>query len=104
MAFIQLLFNLWDTSSWTPAHAGFDFHACYCFIVDFFDAACGMNAKARAWELLDWWNMFVGSFFLVYSPDLHFAREVFPTGGTHGHPSKSTSYKALEAQRAAREG
>jgi len=42
--------------------------------------------------------------FSVHSPDLHFVREIFPTGGTHAHPSKSTSYKALEAQRAAREG
>jgi hypothetical protein len=46
----------------------------------------------------------LGSFFLVYSPDLLFTREVFPAGGTHADPSKLTSYKALEAQRAAREG
>jgi len=43
-------------------------------------------------------DMFVGSFFLVYNPDLLFTREVFPAGGTHVHPSKLTSYKALEAQ------
>ena len=59
---LQLIFNLWDTSSWIPAHARFDFHACYCFIVDFFDAARGTNAKAQVRELLDWWNKFVGSF------------------------------------------
>lgn len=68
MVFVQLLFNLWDTSSWAPAHAGFDFHACYCFIIDFFDAARGPNAKARARELLDWWNKFVTSFFVARWP------------------------------------
>ncbi|KAF8806326.1 hypothetical protein BYT27DRAFT_7295447 [Phlegmacium glaucopus] len=47
-AVIQLLFNLWDTSSWTPAHTGFNFHTCYCFIINFFDAAHGPNAKAHA--------------------------------------------------------
>jgi hypothetical protein len=63
IALIQLLFNLWDTSSWAQVHAGFDFHACYSFVVDFFDAAHGVNAKARARELLEWWNRFGGYFF-----------------------------------------
>lgn len=85
-AVIQLLFNLWDIGTWAPVYAGFDFHACYCFVIDFFDVARGVNAKARARKLLDWWNT-----------------EVFPTGRIHGHPSKSTSHKALDAQRAARE-
>ena len=59
IAFIQLLFKLWDTGSWAPVHAGFDIRACYYFVVDFFDAARGVNVRARARELLDWWNMFV---------------------------------------------
>ena len=41
--------------------------------------------------------------FLIYGSDLPFPREVFPNGGAHAQPSKSTSHKALEAQRAARE-
>jgi hypothetical protein len=70
MTLIQLLFNLWDTASWVPAHAGFDFHACYYFIIDFFDAAHGANAKARTRKLLDWWNMFASSFLSLHGPDL----------------------------------
>jgi len=58
---VWLLFNLWDTTSWCPAHAGFDFHACYCFIIDFFGAPGGPNAKERARVLLEWWNTFVFS-------------------------------------------
>lgn len=41
---------------------------------------------------------------LMSNPDSRFFREVFPNSGAHVHPSKSTSYRALEAQRAAREG
>lgn len=67
ISFIQLLFNLWDTTSWAPTHAGFDFHACYCFVIDFFDAAQGRNAKARARKLLDWWNLFVCFIIFLYS-------------------------------------
>ncbi|KIM42669.1 hypothetical protein M413DRAFT_26688 [Hebeloma cylindrosporum] len=85
-AVIQLFFNLWDTTSWCPAYSGFDFHACYYFIIDYFDTARG-NAKERAQALLEWWN-----------------KEVFPNSVAQVHPSKSTSYRALEAQRAAREG
>jgi hypothetical protein len=104
MALIQLLFNLWDIGTWAPVHAGFDFHACYCFVIDFFDVARGANAKARARKLLDWWNTFdILSLSFSVCPDLLFISEVFPTGRIHGHPSKSTSHKALEAQRAARE-
>jgi hypothetical protein len=56
----------------------------------------------------NFWNGGTGtvviSYSSVYGPHLLFIREVFPNGGTHAQPSKSTSHKALEAQRAAREG
>jgi len=41
---------------------------------------------------------------LMSTPDSRFFRQVFPNSGAHVHPSKLISYRALEAQRAAREG
>jgi hypothetical protein len=52
----QLALNLTDVSQWVEVYNGFSFQGFYYFIVDYFEDTPDLASKARADDLLKWWN------------------------------------------------
>jgi hypothetical protein len=55
----QLHYNLQTAERWYEIYGGFDYHALYNEIVDYFEDVPTPAAKKRAQNLMDWWTMYV---------------------------------------------
>ncbi|KAF8983573.1 hypothetical protein BDQ17DRAFT_1261203, partial [Cyathus striatus] len=100
----QVHFVLSSTPSWTMEYEGFHYGDFYHFIVDYFEAVSGKQAKEWVRALLTWWNWYV-SMGSLPNPANFWIRKIFPQSVAAAPPMNAltTSLDRLHVARRRRE-